>query len=200
VTGAEAIDALSARVRDTGNTAHPRATLATLLTHAQRALNLHLRARRSTATVSLEPGRTLYYLADIADDIARVERVIVNDRTLAEVAWTHLVYNNAEWYRADASEPATWARVGTTILAVTPAPWSTLEGSVVYTVIPPDVADDATELTLPDEHNALLLDFAEGLTMLRARQFAAMNGAMTRLAMMLPQRPGAGVPRAAVNV
>jgi hypothetical protein len=200
VTGAAAITLLAARVRDSGNTAHTRANLATILTQAQRAINLHLRVRRDTGTLTLDYGRTLYRTSEIASDVARVERVRALNRTLPEVAWGHLVNNRRDWYRASDDQPATWARIGSTLLAITPGPWETLDVEVVYVTTPTDVVDDATELDVPDEHMPMVLDLAEGITQLRSRQFAAMTAPMTRLASMLPQRPGAGVPRASVNV
>ncbi len=200
MTGAAAITLLAARVRDTSSTAHTRANLTTILTHAQRAINLHLRVRRATGTLTLDYGRTLYRTSEIDTDVARIERVRVLDRTLPEVAWPHLVNNRPDWYRASDDVPATWARIGTTLLAITPAPWDAMEAEVVYVTTPTDVVDDTTELDVPDEHMPMVLDLAEGITQLRGRQFVAMGAPMTRLSMMLPQRPGAGVPRATVNV
>lgn len=200
MTGATAITALAARVRDSGNTMHTRANLASILTHCQRAVNLHLRVRRDEATLTLDFGRTLYRTNEVAADVARIERVRVHGRTLPEVAWGHLMHNRNDWYRAVDDAPSTWARIGSTLLVVTPAPWEALDVEVVYVTTPTAVADDAVELDLSNEHVPMLLDLAEGITLLRGRQLASLNAPLTRLSMMLPQRPGAGVPRASVNV
>jgi hypothetical protein len=200
VTGAAAITLLAARVRDSGNTAATRGNLATILTHAQLVLNLHLRARLATATLTLDLGRTIYQTSEVAADVARIVRVRALDRTLPEVAWAHLVNNRRDWYRATGDQPATSARLGTTLLVITPAPWEAMDVEVVYVTVPTAVVDDATELDMPDEHMPMVLDLAEGITQLRNRQLAAMTAPLTRLASMMPQRPGAGVPRASVNV
>lgn len=200
MTGSAIITALGARVRDSINTATARADLATILTHCQRAVNLHLRLRRASATLALAAGRTLYRTSEVAADVARIEQVYVLERTIPETAWPQLVNNRADWYRATDGTPSTWARLGSTLLAVTPAPWEPLSIEVLYVTTPVNIGDNATEIDTPEEHIPMLLDLAEGVTLLRGRQFAAMTAAMTRLAMMLPQRPGSGVPRHTVNV
>ncbi len=196
--GNDAIDFLARRLRDVGSTAHPRALLATVLTQCHRTLNIHQRVQRTTTTLNLN-GRTLYRTSDIAADVGSVERVIVDQRDLQEIHWTHLIQNDPRWLRATAERPRTWARIGRSLLAITPAPWEPLDVTVSYLVVPPAVVDAATAILWPEELMPQLLDLAEGVMLCKARLYDAMDGAMSRVATSVKGSPGVGAPWRKVN-
>lgn len=200
-TGATLISALALRLRDSGNTAHPRDLLRRVLLHSQRALNLSERLRRKTTVAFTTSGRrTLYRTSEIASDVARIERIRYLDRTLHETAWQELIGNSRTWYRDTADRPHTWARVGGTLWVLTPASRAPITVEVVYVTVPVDITDDTTNIDTPDEYVPMLLDLAEGIMLFKARLYAKMDAPLSRLAAMLPQKPGAVTPARSTNV
>lgn len=200
-SGATLIDALARRLRDTSNTAHPRDLLRRILSQSQRALNLNERVRRkTTATFTTSVRRTLYRTSEIASDVARIERIRFLDRTLPETDWRSLVDNSRTWYRDVADRPYTWARIGSTLWVLTPITRAPITVEVVYITVPADLVDGATLVDFPDEFIPLLVDLAEGVVLLKARLYHAMDGPMSRLAAMMPQKPGASVPSKVTNI
>lgn len=198
MNGDDAIDILARRLRDVGSTAHARSFLATILTQCHMALNIHQRVQRTTATLSLD-GRALYETSEVAADVGMIERVIADDRDLSEIHWKHLIQNDPTWLRTTGSRPETWARIGRTLLVVTPVPWEPLDVTVSYLVVPPAITDAAVAILWPEELVPMLLDLAEGVVLCKARLYDAMDGAMSRLVTTITTRAGAGAPWRKVN-
>lgn len=181
-SGATLITALSLRLRDSSNTAHPRDLLRRVLLQTQRVVNLAEKVRKTTAVVFTPPvGRTLFHVSEVAANVARIERIRTLDHTLPEVEWRTLVNNSVTWYRDLNPSHYTWARIGASLFVLTPAVWEPITVEVVYTTIPADITDDATNVDLPDEWIPLLMDLAEGIMLLKARLYHAMAQPMQRV-------------------
>lgn len=200
MNGDDAIDILARRLRDAGSTAHSRTLLATVLTHCHRALNIHQRVQRATATLTMVGGRPFYQTSEIASDVGRIERVIAAERSLPEIPWGALIQNDPRWLRTIGDRPQMWARFGRTAVVITPAPWDDFDVTISYLVVPPEITDAATTILWPEELIPLLLDIAEGVMLCKARLYDAMDGAMSRAAQGVRATPGAGWPWRKVNL
>lgn len=189
-TGEALIDALSLRLRDAGNTAHSRDLIRRILSHTQRAVNLAQKVRK-TDTTAFTPSafRTLYRTTEIAADVGHIERIRVLDRTLPEIPWSQLVNNSRTWLQDVGSRHRVWSRIGGTLFVLAPRIHTPVAVNVVYTTIPADVVDDATNVDLPDEWLPLVLDLAEAVMLMKARLYAPMEDVMQRVMTMLEQKP-----------
>jgi hypothetical protein len=188
-TGATLITELARRLRDSGNTAHTRVLLGQVLSHCQRAVNLQLRLVKATVTFTPNAGRTLYTTDELAADVGRIERIRALDRMLPELPWRGLLGNSATWYRDVGMQPRVWAQIGSNLFVLSPRMLVPEALDVVYTIIPADVADAATDVDLPDEWVPLVLDLAESVMLFRARLYGPLEAVMARLSTLIPLRP-----------
>lgn len=189
-TGATLITALATRLRDAGSTAHARTLLLRVLSHSQRIVNRAHRLEKATVSFTPNTGRAIFTIAQVASDVARIERIIDDDdRTLPEVSWDHLLADSPTWYRDTTSRHRVWARLGGNLFVLTPRALTALPVSVVYTIVPPDVTDDATNVTLADEWLPLVMDIAESIMLLKARIYAPLEATMARIAASMVLKP-----------
>lgn len=180
-SGSDLITALAQRLRDASSGAHSRDFLLRVLSHSQRAVNLAKRGRKASATLTVAPGRTLYETSAIAANVARIERVIHQQRPLPEVLWRQLINNNPQWYRDTDDSIRCWARIGGNLFVLYPTIWEVDTVTVIYTTVPADVIDDVDPVDLPDELLPTVMDLAEVIVLAKGRLFHAMEAPMGRL-------------------
>jgi len=79
--------------------------------------------------------------------------------------------------------------MGTTLFILSPRMLVPEPLDVVYTIIPADVADAATNVDLPDEWVPLVMDLAESVMLFRARLYGPLEATMARISTLVPLKP-----------
>lgn len=191
-TGAQFINDVARRLRDTSNTGYPRATVLTFLNACQDLINVRLALTTATTTVTTS-NTAIYQLPTTTPRILTVRDT--DSRELANVSWDWLVAQNVDWLRSFGQRAEIWSQVGRDLLILTPIPEVATALTVVYAPYPTQLADDAVAWTLPDEHKSLLTDLTCGVLLFRAREFNAMQDAINRVAPKLGMEDAAQILR-----
>lgn len=192
-TGAQFIDDVARRLRDTTNTGYPRAMVLRHLNASQQLINMRLGLLQTT-TVLLTEDRALYRLGTTTPRVLTV-RETVGGRELANVAWNRLVAQDADWLRTYAIRAETWSQIGRDMLAITPIPTDETSLTLTHVKYPTDLADGAVAWELPDEYKSLLTDLTEAVLLFRAREFNALQEAINRVAPLLGLEDAAQIVR-----
>lgn len=190
------IDEVARRLRDTTNTAYPRATVLNVLNRVQDALNVRLGLVHATATFSTG-NQALYLTSAIATNYAYpVQMFDVSGRELDLVPFDRLTQQDDRWLRTEGTRPEFYAPIGRELLAIGPIPRTPMTLTLRYIKHPTALVDAAAPLwDLPDEHKPLLLDLAEAVLLLRARDFRAIQEAVNRAAPKLGLEDAAQITR-----
>jgi hypothetical protein len=179
--GNDLIDELLLRHRAAGVDRIARADAATVLSQCQRVVNLH--KTDNTATVSFTPtaGQTLYTVAGVASDVARIDTVRHDDRDLHRVDFRSLAHCDTRWLHRTSNRYDLFSRIGGSLWVLYPAMESPVAVDVVYTIVPAAVADAATAIDISDEYVPLLLDLAEAVLTARVRVWSALPDLTERI-------------------
>lgn len=181
--GTTLITEVARRLRDTTNTAYPRATILNAINRVQDAMNVRLGLVHASTTF-VTSNTALYSTSAIATDYAYpVQMYDQNQRELNLLAFERLTQQDEEWLRSFGNRPEFYAPIGRELLAVSPIPYVPMTLTLRYVKHPTALADAGAPLwDLPDEHKPLLLDLVEALMLLRARDFHAIQEAIKRAA------------------
>lgn len=177
------IDEVARRMRDTSNTAYPRATVLNILNRVQDAINVRLGLVHATATFATS-NTALYSTSTIASNYAYpVQMFDAEGRELDLVPFDRLTQQDDRWLRLRGQRPEFFSPIGRELLAVGPVPFSASTLTLRYIKHPTALADAGAPLwDLPDEHKPLLLDLVEAVLLLRARDFRAIQESLNRAA------------------
>lgn len=165
-------DRILARVRDPHGLAHPRALVRRLIQQAADFINLVGRFAVNYHFFETEPFRLFYSVRALYPDIGWVVGVRLDGLELSRVEWTTLPYVDPVWFRAVASRPEAWARLGDDRLVIYPAMTAPVSLQLVFTTLQADLDADTTVVELPDDVLPLVVDAVELLLLGRARMFA----------------------------
>ena len=170
-----------------------RAFVATILSQCQRVLNLHFGDRITTVSFTPSAERTLYTVAAVAADVAKIVLVRENGRELFSCTFETLTDTDLDWLRRTGPRHEQFARIGGDLWVLYPAKLSPTVVDVVYVTIPDDVADAATPIELSDELVPMLLDMAELVLAMRVRVWSVTTDLLERLkaGFSTPPREGA---------
>ena len=182
-SGAQLIDALARRVRDTTNFAHSRVFLLDILNRCSYSVNASTRSKVTSVSLTPDPGKTLY--ATTAIKVIGVRDI--NGRDLMETPWQSLVLNDPSWLHRIGPQHEMFAQIGRDLLVIYPAVKAADIRALTLRVVttPTALADDAVAWALPDELVPLLLDLAEVIVLFRGRVFfpsSAMDAPLQRVA------------------
>lgn len=174
------IDELSRRLRDLTSTGYPRADILDILNRTQRALNARLGLVHTSATFTT--ATTPLYSVDAIDtDIVRIVDVRDDERPLQRVPWPTLVHQDAKWLRLKGT-PEVWSPIGRTMIAVIPTPNIARDLTAISIKMTTNLADaGAPVIDIPDDFKPILLDLAEAVLLVRAREFKMIEAALTRV-------------------
>lgn len=178
-TGAQFIDDVARRLRDTTNTGYSRTQVLRFLNAGQDLINMRLALLQDEFTLTTE-SRALYQLTTAVPRILTVREA--DGRELANVPWDRLIAQDTDWIRRFAPRAELWSQIGRDLLAITPIPERGTSLTVVHVKFPAPLADNSTPWELPDEHKALLTDLAEAILLFRSREFNALQEALNRAA------------------
>jgi hypothetical protein len=180
LAGNALIDELSRRLRDLTSTGYPRADILDIVNRTQRAINARLGLVHTSTAFST--GETPLYSVDaIATNIVRVVDVRDDDRPLQRVPWPQLVHQDSKWIRLRGT-PEVWSPIGRTMIAVIPTPYITRSLTAVSIKMTSNLADaGAPLLDIPDDFKPILLDLAEAVLLVRAREYKMIEAALTRV-------------------
>lgn len=193
VTGAQFIDEVARRLRDTSNTGYPRAMVLRSLNAVQDLINMRLGLLQATTTLDTE-DRALYTLPVTTPRVLTV-RETLSGREIANVPWNRLVAQDDKWLRSYGPQPLLWSQIGRDLLVLMPIPDSLVNVTITYVRYPTALADDAVAWTLPDEHKSLLTDLTEAVLLFRSREFNSLQEALNRAAPKLGMEAAAQVVR-----
>lgn len=180
ITGAQFIDEVARRLRDTSNTGYPRAMVLRSLNAVQDLVNVRLGLLQATTTLDTE-DRALYTLPTTTPRVLTV-RETLSGREIANVPWNRLVAQNDKWLRTYGPQPLLWSQIGRDLLVVTPIPSDELSLTITYVRYPTALTDAAVAWDLPDEHKSLLTDLTEAVLLFRSREFNGLQEALNRAA------------------
>ena len=192
-TGAQLIDDVARRLRDTSNTGYPRAMVLRYLNACQKLINIRLGLLQATTTLTTL-DKALYQL-DTATPRVLTVRETLGGHELANVPWDRLVAQDVDWIRTHGERAEMWSQMGRDVLIITPIPADETSLTITFVKYPTTLADDAGAWTLPDEFKSLLTDLVEGVLLFRAREFNAMQEAMNRAAPRLGLEDAAQIVR-----
>lgn len=196
-----AVDTVLQRVRDPAGLAHPRSFVRTLLTHAQRIVNLARPGALDEAVLPTQPNRCVYDFVGLTQSgvpvdgsaVARVEGVKLDEsENLRMVDWDTLAHVDRNWPRKVAGRPRVWARCGRDLVIVWPARPDTSTVTLVYTKLTAVLASDADAFELRADRLPSVLALTEALLLLRLRRFDAVPAAIAQFQALLDALPTAG--------
>lgn len=191
--GDDLITELMRRHRNASADRVARSFVRDILTQCQRILNLHFGDRIVTAAFTPSAERTLYTVAAVAADVAKIVAVRESGRELFISAFEGIVDTDLDWLRRTGPRHELFSRVGADLWVLYPAKLSPTAIDVVYVTIPADVADAATPIDLSDELVPMLLDMAEAVLAMRVRVWTALPDLLERLKRGLATPPREGV-------
>lgn len=196
-----AVDTVLERVRDAPGLAHPRAFVRTLLTQAQRVVNLAKPGALEEAVLPLTPTRCVYDFTNLTrsgvavdpTEIARVESVRRDEgEDLVAVAWETLAHVDRRWPRKLGGRARVWARCGRDLVIIWPAPADASTVMLVYTKLTAPLAADNEVFELRADRLPVVLALTEALLLLRLRRFDAVPAAVGQFKTLLDALPSAG--------
>lgn len=172
--------ALSLRIRDPQNTAHPLAVVYEVLSHCQRLVNAAGDVRREVSTSSLSAS-TNPFTSLFINNRMRVSEVRIGASNtqaatappLPRINWRQLAVRDPHWLRATAPRPRYWDLIGQNILLLWPN-WSqpvTVQRRILTN--PATLTGSGSVTELPDQHMPMILALAESVLLLRHRLLAS---------------------------
>jgi hypothetical protein len=149
------------RVRDTGRTAILVANGLTLLSHAQRAVNIFTKSVIGTQSLTTNASQGLYQVFTDAALIARIDGVRDGTEDLQQMSLQQLWRLSATFFRDTGSEYLAYSYMGRDLLLLYPLK----TGASSVTLVGPkqiiDLAATSTTIELKDEHFPWLFDLTE---------------------------------------
>lgn len=190
-TATNLVIALARRIRDPANTAHPIASVITLLSHIQRVINSATGAVKTSATLTLaSPYPQNLYDTSVSPLTAfdRIERVTYQNDDLERGNWREMHAHDPYWATAAGVLPREWDRIGRGLLVVTPS-LVNAGASVVCTGTKALAAltTGASATEMPDNHMPAILAMGEQLLLMRQRLMASVKPSVEQLDKMLPK-------------
>jgi hypothetical protein len=180
-TAGELVDILALRIRDPGNTAHPRILVRRVLAEAQRLVNAETRALLAETTLDLDPGSVVLDLARLLPWAVRVETVRHGGRDLGRCgSWRELAEADRLWLGRRGGTPRVWCHFTPSKVLLSPAPADFMQVTLVTTRRTRALPADSDPLELPPNLYPAILDLSEQLLLARQRLFAAIEPAAQR--------------------
>ena len=179
------VDQLLRRSRDPEGFATTIDQFHTLLTHAQRYVALSTNALASRHTYTLIKRRIVYDIGELGADIGRVLSINVDGRDLIRTPWRALTRQDRLWLRKTDAVPTTWAQLGRNTLVIYPGVTQAIPVEIVYVPVTKVIDHQNNDLELAVDHHNVLLDFTEGLNMIRRREFGQASIAFARTGLNL---------------
>ena len=186
-----------ARVRDPNATALATNTPPTtasgnafgfvLLTQAQYFVNAAGMTIISSATLTLTPRVTLYpVFSNLASCIKVTAVQSFGQKDLYMCNWKSFGRADRKWLVTVGSEPRNWATIGNDLLAIVPAVDVATNAAVGaltvnYVKLTNTISAGGNTFDLPDDQLGLVETLASALAMLKTKQLADFENAMTRL-------------------
>lgn len=191
-TAGSLVTALGNRIRDPNSTAHPSASVITLLSYCQQVIGAATGALKITSSLTL-PALAPHNITDLSFSFiqhVRVERVLYQNRDLEQTPWQSFAHHRPDWVRASGAQPLMWDMIGR-LVVVTPTVLDRTETvSLIGTKLTATLAASGNAIELPDAHVPAILALAEQLLLLRHRLLTSVKPAVEQLQRMLPT----GVP------
>jgi hypothetical protein len=165
-------------VRDPGRTATTQALALTILSHAQRAVNVFSRSVVSTVVLNTVANTTLYA---VPSSLARVDLIRDGTKEIPKMTLPQLWARDKNWLTTTDTSFLAWSRLGRGVIAVIPAKTG---ASSVNLVGPSNLADLAaigSTISVRDDQMDSLTELTEAIFTLRLRLFPAFQAVMQRL-------------------
>lgn len=155
-----------------------------LLDRLQEHVNFRLKLLTTTIALTRTATRTVYPLAEVADDCQRVLDVQYQGRSLSRQPWTTLGRVDGQWLRRTGSRPLLWCSFGLRNCIIYPARAAQNDVvDVLYVRRPTVLSSEDTVLDLRDDRLPFVKTLLEVVLNLRARAFPS----TTALLQALPQ-------------
>jgi len=169
------VDATLRRIRDTGAIANPRATVRLALSGAQQVVNIGTSAQVQSGIITTNAEQLIYQLSSTAAQIGRVLGVAHESRELNWIEWEQLKNFDADWWRRTGPQFQAWSMIGRDLLIIYPALTGANTVQVSYVRTPAVIADDSEQAQIRDDEVTIMVDIAEVLLRVRARQLSGLT-------------------------
>jgi len=174
------VDILLERVRDAQGQFHARSLVREVFLNCQWQMYLALKPELSTTTLSTVPGQNHYRLTTNNLGL-RVMHVRDGGRDLTKLSdfsqFTHL---DRLWWGKVGPRHEAWTQLGQDYLLIYPTSSSSITLDIVYVPMYVGYGSDGDTVLIPQEYHESLLRLAEGIILLRQKDFAASQQAINR--------------------
>lgn len=196
------IDLLLRRVRDPEHIAITRAYTRTLLSEAQRLVNLASPGVLQVADMPTNRGRVVYDWAsqpltrndDVIEsgEVARIDAIRDNQGVdLVRVDWRSYARVDRHWIKKTRDRPRFWSRLGRDLVVIWPAPARDSTVTLVYVKLTDNLTSDDMTTEVRDDRLPAVLALAEAFILTHRRLYAAAQTALMRLDRELLRLPTA---------
>lgn len=197
-------DLLLQRVRDPWGIATSRAFVRTMLTHAQRIVNLGRPGVLDVAAMETHAGRTVYDWPKVgltsgsdavdARDVARIDAVRTPEGLDLDgpIDWRTFAKADRDWVKRTAQRHRFWSRLGRDIIILSPARDTDGAVTLVYVKHCQALTSDDSLTEVRDDRLPAVLALGEALILIHRRLFAPAGTALQRLDAELLRLPVAG--------
>ena len=169
------IDASLRRVRDTGAAAHSRASVLTVLSNAQKVVNVGTFAQVRSSTMTTNAEQLVYQVSSTLSRIGRILGIQHEGRELDFIEWRMLKNIDPGWWRRTGPQFKVWSAIGRDLLIIYPALTAVDHVGISYVDLPATVNDESEGSYLPDDENVLMVDIAEVILRIRTRQLSGLD-------------------------
>jgi len=169
------LDGVLRRVRDTGALATTRANAMSVISGAQKSVNVATFAKVASAGMTVNAQQLLYQIATVLPRAGQILGVQHDSREIGWIDWEQLKNIDSTWFRRIGSRIDSWSLIGRDILVVYPALQTATTIAVSYVVSPATIADETESNQVPDDEVPLVLNITEIILRIRARQLAGLD-------------------------
>lgn len=119
-TGSQWNALLLDRIANPSNVRLSTADTYIVMDHVQKTVNAIVQDYTATASFTIPAGRTIFLNTEVNASCWIPMQISVGSRTLTEVTWRQLGYNDPKWLRRVGRRTEQWARFGITHFAIVP--------------------------------------------------------------------------------
>lgn len=173
-------DILLRRVRDPQGQFHSRALVRRIVSNLQWQMYLALKPELSQTSLVTTPGINQYRLTSNSLGL-RVMHVRDGNRDLTHLdSYSKFAHLDRQWWQRQGPRHESWTMLGQDYLLLYPACPTSFTLDIVYVPMYTEYIIDTQTVFIPQEYHESLLRLAEGLILLRQRDFGAAQRAINQ--------------------